>query len=497
MFRVVFLAYLLSVSGPSVAGALTPLPEKVVAMLRAANIGQEHLGIHAIRLSDGATVLSHRPNQSMQPASSLKVLTAIAGLEQLGPTYRARTELRATGKVVNGVLEADLVLRGMGDPDLDWESFRKMLQSLRYKGIQHIRGDLIIDRSWYRPARADLGVPPFDETPEFRYNVIPDALMLNSNLQQIDMESDASAVNVRIIPALHRVEVVSQLTMIDRVCRDWEDGWQLPAVEKAADGRIRIILKGNYPRNCTASTSINVLDRTDLADRMFRSMWSSLGGTFAGTTREGAMPADAILLAEHRSRTLAEFVRDINKRSDNPITRMLYLALAESFPGYRESAELTAVRSEQVMREWLKQNRIDDRGLVLENGSGLSRSERITPAQLAAILRIASQSRWAPEFMASLPIIGVDGAMRLRLHQTPAAQRGRFKTGSLRNALSVAGFVPDADNDMCIVVAILNHENMPGHVGRPILDAVINAVARSKGAVTPESSDPLNQYSGG
>jgi serine-type D-Ala-D-Ala carboxypeptidase/endopeptidase (penicillin-binding protein 4) len=497
MFRAVFLAYLLSVSCLSDAGAQTPLPEKVVAMLRAANIGEEHLGIHAIRLSDGLTVLSHRPNQSMQPASSLKVLTAIAGLEQLGPTYRARTELRAAGNVINGVLEGDLVLRGMGDLDLDWESFRKMLQNLRYKGIQRIRGDLIIDRNWYRPARPDLGEPPFDETPEFRYNVIPDALMLNSNLVQLDMDSDASGVSVRMIPALHGVEVVTQMTMIDRVCRDWEDGWQLPAVEKAADGNIRIILKGNYPRNCSASTSINVLDRTDLAARMFRSLWTSLGGIFEGTTREGTMPAETKVLADHRSRTLAEFVRDINKRSDNPITRMLYLALAESAPGYRESADLTANRSEQVVREWMKQNRIDDRGLVLENGSGLSRSERVTPAQLAAILRVASQSRWAPEFMASLPIIGIDGAMRLRLHQTPAAQRGRFKTGSLRNALSVAGFVPDANNEMCIVVAILNHENMTGGVGRPILDAVIDAVAKGKSGVAPESSDPLKQYSGG
>ena len=85
--------------------------------------------------------------------------------------------------------------------------------------------------------------------------------------------------------------------------------------------------------------------------------------------------------------------------------------------------------------------------------------------------------------------------MRLRLHQTAAAQRGRFKTGSLYNTLSVAGFVPDADNQLCIVVAILNHENMPGPVGRPILDAIIDAVQRGGGAQV--LSDPMQQYSGG
>jgi serine-type D-Ala-D-Ala carboxypeptidase/endopeptidase (penicillin-binding protein 4) len=118
-----------SFSGAGAASSDTPLPEKVVAMLRAANIGEAHLGVHAIRVADGAVVLSHRPHQSMQPASTIKVLTAIAGLEQLGPTYRGRTELRSAAKLTDGVLEGDLVLRGMGDPDLDWESLQRMLQT--------------------------------------------------------------------------------------------------------------------------------------------------------------------------------------------------------------------------------------------------------------------------------------------------------------------------------------------------------------------------------
>ncbi len=496
MIRPFFIACLLSVVMAGEVRAQTPLPEKVVAMLRAANIGEAHLGIHAIRVADGTVVLSHRPDQSMQPASTMKVLTAIAGLEQLGPTYRARTELRTAAKVANGVLDGDLVLRGMGDPDMDWESLQKMLQTLRNKGIQRIRGDLVLDRSWYRPSRPDLGLPPFDETPEFRYNVVPDALMLNSNLIQIDMESDGTSVKARITPPLQRVEVVSAgMTMVDRECAKWEDGWQLPTTEKTAEGVIRITLKGNYPRNCNAQTSINVLDRTDFADRLFRTLWTNLGGAYEGTTREGVAPAETRSLADHRSRTLAEFVRDINKRSDNPITRMLFLALADSDAGYRASSDSGAIRAEKVVREWLKKHGVNDRGLVLENGSGLSRTERITPAQLAAILNVAHHSRWAPEFMASLPIIGVDGAMRLRLHQTAAAQRGRFKTGSLYNTLSVAGFVPDAEGQLCIVVAILNHENLPGSVGRPILDAVIDAVQRTRGQT--DWPDPLQQYSGG
>ena len=165
------------------------LPTNVLNLLASAHIPADAVGAVVIRVADGTTVLSHRPQASLQPASTLKILTSIVGLERLGPTYRGRTELRTNGEIVNGTLRGDLLLRGVGNPDFDWEAFQRMLQTLRHKGIMEISGDLIIDRQWFLPSRPDLGVPPFDETPEFRYNVVPDALLLNTNLLQLDFES--------------------------------------------------------------------------------------------------------------------------------------------------------------------------------------------------------------------------------------------------------------------------------------------------------------------
>ncbi|MFA6311553.1 MAG: D-alanyl-D-alanine carboxypeptidase, partial [Sterolibacterium sp.] len=139
----------------------------------------------------------------------------------------------------------------------------------------------------------------------------------------------------------------------------------------------------------------------------------------------------------------------------------------------------TSVLAEQVVRTWLKDHAIDDRGLVLDNGSGLSRLERISPAQLAAVLLSASRATLAPEYLASLPIAGIDGTMRLRLQDSPAAGRARIKTGTLKGVLAVAGYVPDAANRTYIVVALLNHELASNSVGRAILDALIDSVARS------------------
>jgi len=98
---------------------------------------------------------------------------------------------------------------------------------------------------------------------------------------------------------------------------------------------------------------------------------------------------------------------------------------------------------------------------------------------LAGVLHAAVKSRWAPEFLASLPIVAVDGGMRNRLKKSPAAQQARIKTGTLRDVSAVAGYVEDARGIPHIVVAMINHDRATKKVARPILDALLDWVARS------------------
>jgi D-alanyl-D-alanine carboxypeptidase/D-alanyl-D-alanine-endopeptidase (penicillin-binding protein 4) len=308
--------------------------------------------------------------------------------------------------------------------------------------------------------------------------MIPDALLLNTNLMHLDLVSDGRDVRVAMTPALEDVTVDSGFKLVDRDCDDWEDGWIYPEVRKRAGGAIRIRLQGDFPRRCAASTEINVIDRAVFADRLFRAAWKRLGGTFRGRTREGAAPADARLLVEHLSRPLGEVMRDINKRSDNPIARVLYLAMGAD--GAPAPDVPTAQAAERVVRAWLVRKGIDPEGLVLENGSGLSRKERIRAAQLAAVLRAGAASPWAPEFLASLPIVSVDGGMRTRLRDGPAAERGRIKTGTLRDVSAIAGYVKNEADETYVVVAMINDEKAKKQVARPILDALLEWVAASK-----------------
>ena len=455
------------------------LPPQVLGMLNSAGIPLDSMAAVAIRLSDGVTLLSHRPDASMQPASTMKLVTTMVGLERLGPTYRWRTELLSAAPVENGVLRGDLTLCGGGDGDLTWEAFRRMLQTLRHKGIREIHGDLVLDRTLFQPTRTDVGVPPFDNEPDAEYNVIPDALLVNTNLLKIDLESDHQSVRARMTPALDGVTIDMQMKLIDRTCDKWDDGWQTPVVEKTFTGSIHIQFRGEFPRNCTASSGINVLERDQFIDRLFRTLWAAEGGTFRGVVREGpATSTDAKLLAQHRSRTLADMLRVINKPSDNALTRLLFLTL-----GTRESAgdSTTLARAEQQVAAWFRQIGVATDGYVAENGSGLSRKERLRPSQLAALLVAEYHSNWAPEFLSSLPVVGLDGTMRRRLRDSPVASRARMKTGTLNNVVALAGYVPDSMGQMHVVVAIINHKpgsaNLAG-VGQPILDALVDWMGR-------------------
>ena len=461
------------------------LPAPVMQALAQHGIAPEALS--ALVLRGGQVVLSHHAERPMQPASTMKLVTTLVGLEQLGPVFRGRTELLSNGEVKNGVLRGDLVLRGGADADLSGEVLDTMLRALTLSGIKRVDGNLVLDRSLFNPARIDLGQPPFDESPEAYYNVIPDALLVNKNMLQVDMRSTDKRLRLDMQPELEGVRIESAMRLVDADCARWEDGWKLPQAVKQEDGRIRVVLNGTFPKNCAKTYSINVVDRNDYIDGLFRLKWKQLGGKLDGKTLEGIAPVDARVLAAHVSRALPEIVRDTNKPSDNLLARTLFLSLgalqADALLGSRPlplvPGQTTYTRADQAVRNWMRSHDIDDSGFVIENGSGLSRIERISPLQMGGLLQAGLRSNWAPEFQSSMPIAAMDGTLRRRLGGTPAAGRARMKTGTLRNVVALAGYVPDAGGAQNVVVAMVNDDRAGEGRGRAVVDALVDWVARS------------------
>jgi D-alanyl-D-alanine carboxypeptidase/D-alanyl-D-alanine-endopeptidase (penicillin-binding protein 4) len=209
---------------------------------------------------------------------------------------------------------------------------------------------------------------------------------------------------------------------------------------------------------------------------MVRQLWAELGGTLGPGDAEAAAPPGAVVLATHRGRPLAEVLRGVMKSSDNALTRLIYLQLGAQAA---QGGEPTLAAAERVVRNWFSAHGIDDRGLVLDNGSGLSRTERISAAQLAGLLRAGQRGAQAPELLATLPVAGLDGTLSRRLKDGPATGKARLKTGTLRDAVGLAGYVPDASGKPWVFVALLNHPEAAAK-GRPVLDALVEWVARQR-----------------
>jgi serine-type D-Ala-D-Ala carboxypeptidase/endopeptidase (penicillin-binding protein 4) len=498
MMRKLLLAPLLAALGACAAHAA--LPEPIARIAAEKGIPEDAIG--ALVLRGDQVLVSHEAARSFTPASTMKLFTTMVGLDTLGPQFRGRTELRTTGEVVRGVLRGDVVLRGGADGDLTADAFTHMLEKLRTRGIRKIEGNLVLDRQLWQPARNDVGVPPFDESPEAYYNLIPDALLLNMNLQTLDITSDAKSIKASALPELANVHVRSDMTLVDGDCAKWEDGWKVPEYVRSG-ARLTVVLKGTFPRNCSKTNVVNVLDRTDYAERLFRATWERLGGRFSGKALEASTEqsrafhgAPSMLLAEHMSRPLPEILRNTNKLSDNGLARTIFLSLgslqADPLLGSRPLSEDSAIpggdaapapmtthaRAEMVIRNWLRAQGIDDTGMVFENGSGLSRTERFSPEQMAGLLKAAQNSLWMPEFLTSLPIAGIDGTMKRRLKDSSAAMRARVKTGTLKDVVAIAGYVPDASGQQCIVVVMVNHERAGNGNGRAIVDGMVDWVAR-------------------
>jgi D-alanyl-D-alanine carboxypeptidase/D-alanyl-D-alanine-endopeptidase (penicillin-binding protein 4) len=186
------------------------------------------------------------------------------------------------------------------------------------------------------------------------------------------------------------------------------------------------------------------------------------------------------------SPTLAEVVRDINKYSNNVMAQQLFLTLSlpardptsaspNSNPGALPTPALAApgasfAASREVLRQWWQSRLGPVEAPVLDNGSGLSRHERISAQALARLLQTAYVSPLMPELMSALPIAGVDGT--LKRSRAEALGRAHLKTGSLRDVTAVAGYVHGASGQRYVLVAMVNHPN--ASAARPAFEALMD-----------------------
>ena len=469
---------LLALAALTTQTALAQLPTGVRQALRQAQVPPQAISVlvQPLDADTSPARLLHRENEPMNPASVMKLFTTYAGLQLLGPDHVWHTRVYTTGPVHEGVLQGSLVVQGSGDPKLVVERAQALVADIQAQGVRQVRGDIVLDRSVFDVAPRS---EPFDDEPLRPYNATPDGLLLNfkSVIYRFSPDATGTRASVTSEPPLAGLQVPAEVPLKAGPCNDWRSDLRADFGQP-----LRTVFAGAYPASCGQRYWPVAFPAPDeFAPRMLQALWTQGGGQLSGQVRMGSTPAQARLLLEHRSLPLREVIADINKMSNNVMAQQLFLTLSAEMgaPGRFEASRLRLTR-------WWRERFPGQFTPVLDNGSGLSRSERSTAAALGQLLQQAARGPEADTFRQSLAIAGVDGTvqrMKERMPQSPLLGRAWLKTGSLRDVASVAGYVQGESGKRYSVVAIINHPN--AGQARAALDQLLDWTARDLGAPEP------------
>ncbi|HCL86841.1 MAG TPA: D-alanyl-D-alanine carboxypeptidase/D-alanyl-D-alanine-endopeptidase [Comamonadaceae bacterium] len=447
--------------------AAQPLPAAVEAALQRAKVPREALAAVVIDVEGAKPRLSLQGDVPANPASVMKLVTTYAALEMLGPAFTWETPVYLDAQPQGGSLRGNVYIKGQGDPRLVVERLWLLMRRLRAQGISVIVGDIVLDRSAFAVPAHDAAL--FDGEPWRPYNVAPDALLLNFKSLTLGFVPDEAAGVARVShePPLAQLELPDSVPLAPAgtACGDWRAGLRADFTQAS-----RLALAGSYPAACgERQWSVAPADPQGYAARAIEGMWRELGGKLTGQVRDGRVPAGLAPAFSTTSPALAEVVRDINKYSNNVMTQQLFLTLA-----LQRTGQGSPQAARDVLGRWWDERVGLPGTLVVDNGAGLSREARISARALARMLQLAWASPVMPEFVSSMPIMGVDGTLRRRPGQ--ASGTAHLKTGTLRDVTAIGGYVLGASGRRHVLVAIVNHPNAPA--ARPALDALVDWARR-------------------
>jgi D-alanyl-D-alanine carboxypeptidase/D-alanyl-D-alanine-endopeptidase (penicillin-binding protein 4) len=392
------------------------------------------VGYLLIDLASGQVLAELNPDLPLIPASTVKLATAVAALDVLGPEHRFRTELLASGAIEHGVLRGDLILRGGGDPLLDLADLLGLAVRLENAGIREVTGRFLID---------DTALPRFSEIepsqpPEASYNASIGALSVAFNRVHLAWWG-GGRIDAAALPPLYEAQfepASPALLPPGGVALKSSD--ERAVVWRVADrGRRRQI------------TELPVKDPGLHAGYLFRQL-AGAQGISLGPPLRGVTPGDASVVAVHESAPLRYLVQDMLLYSNNMMAELIGLAaaqrLGDAWGGLDAAGRLLLAHLARLMPE------VDWHGAALGNLSGLDGSARLTPRQLAAIARYG----WRHEAMpALLPGGGWSGTLARRFAGTGEALRVWAKTGTLNYGSALAGYLfPMTDRPAVFVTMV-------------------------------------------
>ncbi len=436
-----------------------------------------HWGVLIRSLKTGETVYSRNEKKMFMPASNMKLFTSSAASVALTPEYRYTTRLVTTGNVEDSILYGDLIIIGSGDPTISGRfdsgrvtiTFEQWADSLRYRGIKHITGNIIGDDNCFDDEYYGAGWSADYETDYYAAQI--SGLSFNDNCVDITLVPSSTVgepCSVTVVPATQYVQLINR-TVTASVTDSVNDLWFERKRGSNVISMYGKISQGKKPW----IESVTVENPTLYTAAVLKEVLQSKGIKVSGVPVDGDDFSDtlrydaAVQLASFTSRPYSEIIKVINKPSQNFYTEQVFRTMGKELSGVG-SMRTGRTAAYPVLARW----GVDTARLRYADGSGLSRQDLITPSDIISILTgMTKEPSFAP-FYESLPIAGVDGTIRRRMKGTKAEGNVRAKTGSIGYVRSLSGYVTSKDGEMFAFSMIANHYTVPTSLAEKIQDEV-------------------------
>jgi D-alanyl-D-alanine carboxypeptidase/D-alanyl-D-alanine-endopeptidase (penicillin-binding protein 4) len=461
------------------AAIATTQPGSVMAALRHAGLPVSSLGFYVREVDSLRATTALNEEQPFVLASTTKVVTSLAALDLLGQNFRWRTYAYAKGEVIDGRLAGDLLIVGGGDARLTSDELREWFATIRARGLREITGNIVLDRFAFQLNEADHANTPVPGQHR-PHHVRPDALSLDEGVLRIGVAPTRGALAaLSVWPPLAGVALQNKVRMAGRCsahARMLEGAGPSDAVQ--------LVVSGTWSTACgERQIEFVPLSHGEFTSRAVAGLWAQAGGALRGAVIDRATSTGSATLQRdaagdlvlpwsiHQSDSLPQVVHDINKTSNNLGARNLLLSLSQGFP----LKAATLAGAQLRVHRWLQGQGLDEDDIRIDNGSGLSRTERGKPRAMVQLLCNAWGGRNAQSFVDSLPIAGIDGTLAHRMRHGLAMGHAWLKTGSLLDARALAGYVKGRSGKVYAVAAMVNHPRAAR--ATPALDALIEWLA--------------------
>lgn len=469
---ILFLGLAMSCCAGTPSGAVdTHIDKTLNTLLADAALDHGIQGVLVESLKDNRVIYEHNSNLLFLPASNFKLVVAATALDQLGPNYRLHTTLYTSSeRTSNGILKGDLVLVGGGDPLFTMEQLQSIAAKVKAMGVKVIEGNVVGDDTLFDDSRLGWGWACDDES--YYYSAEVSALNLNENVVDYWVRPGNKAG----APALIKPSPFTGYLFVKNECKT-ADAKSAKAVSvERIHGKNTVLVTGTVPldfKPARCEEAITVADPTTFTCQTLIDMLRREGIKVKGSAVRGTRPQNAKLIATVDSAPISELLALLLKPSDNLVAECLLKTLGAQMKGKGSESN-----GEAVELAFLNKIGVDSGQICINDGSGLSRVDYVSPKCLVSMLAHMYKHKDSKVYLDALPIAGVDGTLANRMKGTAAAGNARAKTGHLSHVSALSGFVTTKSGEPLVFSIIMNNHqgdyDGPNRVQDRMLEALAN-----------------------